>query len=156
MKYSSSYRTETPRGTSLHISILGFQRQSSTSESNFPTRILKHNALVHLGTKTNIQGNLFFSQETRYEVREEQLFLIVLYSFFDPLESRVSAEQWDFRTLILPLCVPSCFPITRVDVDVCVCVCVEVDGSWSLPSLNTMAGQAIVLLKSVPKETETI
>ena len=124
MKYSSSYRTETPRGTSLHISILGFQRQSSTSESNFPTRILKHNALVHLGTKTNIQGNLFFSQETRYEVREEQLFLIVLYSFFDPLESRVSAEQWDFRTLILPLCVPSCFPITRVDVDVCVCVCV--------------------------------
>jgi hypothetical protein len=101
----------------------GFQRQSSTSESNFPTRILQQNAHVHLGTKTNILGNLFFSQETRYEVTEEQLFLIVLYSFFDPLESRVSAEQWDFRTLILPLCVPSCFPITRFDFGVW-----EVDG----------------------------
>jgi hypothetical protein len=76
-----------------------------------------------LGTKTNILENSFFSQETRYEVREEQLFLIVLYSFFDPLESRVSAEQWDFRTLILPPCVPSCFPLRRVDVGV-----LEVDG----------------------------
>jgi hypothetical protein len=67
------------------------------------------------------------------KLEKSSYFLIVLYSFFDPLESRVSAEQWDFRTLILPLYVPSCFPVTRVDVDVCVCVCVwgggEFDGS---------------------------
>lgn len=63
VKYSSSYPTETPRGTSLHIAISGFERQSPTSESNFPTRILKHNAHVHLGTKTNIQGTCSFPKK---------------------------------------------------------------------------------------------
>lgn len=119
MKHSSSYPIETPRGTFLHILLYiampDFQRQSSSSESNFLTSILEHNAHVHLGTKTNIQKNLFFSQETRYEVTEEQLFLIVLYSFSDPLEIGVLVQQWDFRTLIWPLCVPSCFPIIRVE-----------------------------------------
>lgn len=92
-----------------------FQRQSSSSESNFSTRVLEHNARVQLGTKTNIQKNLFFSPETRYEVTGAQLSLIVSCSFSDPLESGVLVQQWDFRTLIWPLCVPSCFPIIRVE-----------------------------------------
>jgi hypothetical protein len=60
---------------------------------------------------------LFLSQQTRYEVTVEQLFLIVLYSFSYPLESGVLVQQWDFRTLISPLCAPSCFPIIRVEKD---------------------------------------
>jgi hypothetical protein len=50
-------------------------------------RISEHTVRVYKGTNEHPKQLVFSLEETFYEVREEQLFLIVSNSFPDPLKS---------------------------------------------------------------------